>query len=310
MTPDLPSRAQPSLRALPAHAGTGVLAAVSGLALALLLVVPAAPARAQCDGDPNTVFCAEVRIGAPRRPPARQAQSRVIVVQPAPPPPPPPPAPRVIVVQPAPQPPPPPPRRVVVVTSQTTTTTTTNPAPPVVTPAPARPRLEFPGRDEVGVRVFLGGVGIPEGGMAGLGAALRLRPMEHVGVDLGVGLYGGVDADERARGELPFTADVRWIFNGYERLQFYGLLGVGLSFAAVEELDGRQRDFVHVGGSVGLGAEYFLAPSFSLSADVRGFVRQAVSSSDGEPEFVDLDENESTDTSAGALFTLGAAFYF
>jgi len=287
----------PRLLRLPA----GLTALGAGAAVLVTLLWTPRPAAAQCD-DPDAVFCAEVRIGARRAPARRAQQPQVVVVQPAPPPPPPPPRPRVVVVQPAPPPPPPPPRRqVVVVRSETTR---------VVTPAPTpAPRLRYPD-STVGVRLFFGGAAIPDGGMGGGGAALRLRPADHLGIDLGVGLYGGRDSQERLRGEVPVTADLRFVFNGRRRFQVYGILGGGVSFASVEEAPGLDREFVHLGGSAGLGMEFFPSRYFSLSWDVRAFLRQAVSSSDGEPEFVDADTNEQTDTSAGGLFTFGATFYF
>lgn len=283
------------------HPATGAPALLGALVLlGAALVAWPRPAAADCD-DPDSVFCAEISVGAQahgrvvvRNP--RPNPPRVVVVEPAPPPPPPPPAPRVVVVEP--QPPPPPPREVVVVQH----TTRVVPAPPV------RPDHYPVGR--MGFRAFFGGSVTPDAPMGGFGGALRFRPVPHIGLDLGLAGWGGEDTQGRLRAELPVTLDMLVYFNPRSRFQVYGLVGTGVTFARVEELDLLERDFVHLGGTAGLGMEWFVARRFSLNLDFRAFLRHRVGGSDEQPEFVDLDDGQTTDTSAGAVITAGMAWYW
>ena len=67
--------------------------------------------------------------------------------------------------------------------------------------------------------------------------------------------------------------------------------------------------YAYIGGQLGLGVEWRISPVFALSADIRGFLRTRIDEDrDERPEFVD--GSRSTNTSAGALGTLGMHFYF
>jgi hypothetical protein len=264
------------------------------LTAAALSVAPRA--EAQC--GPGAVFCADIHIGGfPPPPPVAQ----VVVVRPVAPPPP-----RVVVVQ---APPPPPPQHIVVVQAP--------PPPQMVVVAEAEPALVRPVEEPggYGIHAHLGGVAGRDISMGGATGALRLRrPNGRLALDLGVGFYAGEDYNGLDRVEVPVTADLLLYFNPTRRFQVYGLVGLGLSVASAEGFDRRtdqftQRDYAHIGGEAGIGAEFRLSRWFALNADVRGFIRERIDD-DSRPEFVNADDpSQATDTSAGVVGTLGATLY-
>ncbi|MCS6799077.1 MAG: porin family protein [Myxococcota bacterium] len=266
----------------------------------MAVLLSPAVSRAQCTGA--EIFCASVSIGAPPPPPRAQ----VVVVQPAPPPPP------VVVYRPA---PPPPPPAVVVV----------EPAPqPVVTYDTVYEVAPEDARG-LGLHAHLGGMGGERVAMGGIAGAVRWRPdLGHFALDLGMAVYGGEDYQGMRRVEVPFTANLLYFFNPRSRLQLYGLVGLGASFASAESYDGvwdvggfepdEARDFAYVGMLGGVGLELRLGRHWAVNGDVRGFVRRRVDDHP-EPEFVERDAlgrptGRATDTSGGVVGTLGATLYF
>lgn len=275
---------------------------LTSAALALPSVF-AANASAQC--PPGSVFCADVQIGVP-------AQPRVVVVQQPPPPPPqvvyvrpaPPPPPQVVYVRPA---PPPPPQHVVVVGQPVQHDVVVDIAPP---------------RLNIGLHGSLAAATSADVAMGGMTGAVRLRPGRHLGLDLGMGVFGGTDYNDAARIEVPFFADLLFFVNPRDSLQVYGLAGVNVSYATAGEttVDGRidplnSREFAYAGASAGLGLEWRVSPNLGLNVDWRGFVRQRVDEHDSEPEFIERNARgeptgRTTDTSGGGLLSLGATVYF
>jgi len=78
-------------------------------------------------------------------------------------------------------------------------------------------------------------------------------------------------------------------------------------------------DFAHFNGEGGLGLEWRIKSWFALNFDVRGLIRQAVyaESAGGRDrsEFEEYDDfgnptGRETNTSGGAVFNGGVAFYF
>lgn len=284
------------------------------LAAALLFASPASAQTTEC--QPDDLFCAELRIGpgsagvrvggAPPPPPAPQPP--VVVVEQEPPPPPPP-----VVVRPAPQPPtvivqqppPPPPPQTVYVQQ------------PPRRVAVQRERERFP-YSSTGLHLHVGGLFGDNVAMGGTGAAFRIRPIPHLAIDLGAGIYGGDDYNGMSRWEVPVTGDLLFFFNPQHRFQFYALAGIGLSVGHAEGYNFRDpyaryqsRDLIHLGGELGLGVEWRISRVFALNLDVRGFIRERVDGSP-EPEFRELTSEgwQSTNTSAGVLGRLGMTFYF
>ena len=170
----------------------------------------------------------------------------------------------------------------------------------VVQPPPAK-------RDrKVGLHFDVGGTFGPQVVMGGFSGALRFRPKEHVGIDLGAGYFAGNDYQGFYRIEIPLTANVLFFVNPQHKLQLYFLMGPGLSFGRVDTFN-EVRRMTHVGGQAGIGLELRLAPAFALNVDVRGILRHRIDS-DPRPEFVD--GTRSTNTSGGAILSFGGTLYF
>jgi hypothetical protein len=142
--------------------------------------------------------------------------------------------------------------------------------------------------------------------MGGFSGALRFRPKEHVGIDLGSGYFAGNDYQGFYRTEIPLTANVLFFVNPQHKLQLYFLMGPGLSFGRVHTFN-EVRRMTHIGGQAGIGLELRLAPAFALNVDVRGILRHRIDS-DPRPEFTD--GTRSTNTSGGAVLTFGGTLYF
>lgn len=172
---------------------------------------------------------------------------------------------------------------------------------PAEPPSPPKERER-----KLGLHFDVGGTFGPQVSMGGFTGALRFRPTEHVGIDLGSGYFAGNDYEGLSRTEVPITANVFFFLNPQHKFQFYFVLGPGLSFGKVDLFDETRR-MIHVGGQGGFGAELRLARAFALNADVRGVIRHRVDD-DPRPEF--FDGTRGTNTSAGALVTFGATFYF
>ncbi len=176
---------------------------------------------------------------------------------------------------------------------------------PAQQPAPKPPPPQQRDR-KVGLHFDFGGTFGPRVLMGGFGGALRFRPKEHVGIDLGSGYYAGNDYQGFYRSEIPLTANVLFFLNPQHKFQFYFVLGPGLSFGRVDTIN-EVRRMTHVGGQAGAGVELRLAPAFALNADVRGVIRHRIDS-DPRPEF--FDGVRGTNTSGGAVLTFGGTFYF
>jgi hypothetical protein len=142
--------------------------------------------------------------------------------------------------------------------------------------------------------------------MGGFNGAIRFRPASHFGIDLGAGYFAGNDYQGDYRTEVPVTANMLFFVNPKSKVQFYVLLGAGLSFGKKETFN-EIRNMTHVGGQAGLGLEFRLAPAFALNADVRGVLRHRI---DGDPRPEFTDGARSSNTSGGALITFGGTFYF
>jgi hypothetical protein len=173
------------------------------------------------------------------------------------------------------------------------------PQEPVAKPPPKRDR-------KVGLHFDVGGTFGPQVVMGGFSGALRFRPKEHVGIDLGSGYFAGNDYQGFYRTEIPLTVNALFFVNPQHKLQLYFLVGPGLSFGRVDTFN-EVRRMTHVGGQAGVGLELRLVPAFALNVDVRGVLRHRIDS-DPRPEFID--GTRSTNTSGGAVLTFGGTLYF
>ncbi len=175
------------------------------------------------------------------------------------------------------------------------------PPAPVVREAPPKDRER-----KVGLHFDVAGTFGPDVRMGGFNGALRFRPAPHFGIDLGSGYFAGNDYEGDFRTEVPVTMNFLFFVNPKSKVQFYVLLGPGLSFGKKETFT-EVRHMTHAGGQAGAGLEFRLAPAFALNVDVRGVLRHRIDN-DPRPEFVD--GARSSDTSGGALLTFGGTFYF
>ena len=170
-------------------------------------------------------------------------------------------------------------------------------------------------RPSFGLHASVGGLIGRDLRVGGFAGALRIRPIPALAVDIGTGIYGGSDYNDRERWEIPITTDLIVFLNPSSPLQVYLVGGLGLSFAHVrgynERLDRAdpERDYVYIGGQAGVGLEWRIAQWFAIHGDIRGFLRKRLDG-DGGPEFIDPASGDSTNASGGGLVNLGVTFYF
>jgi len=273
---------------------------IFALALAFPGVALAQQPAANC--PPGSWFCAETN-----QQPAAPAGQPVQPLQPLPPGPPP-----GVVYQQGPPPPvviyqPPPP----VVVYQ---------GPRAMPPPPIyyyHPRDTWPRRNEWGINLHIEGAMFGGGvdgraGMGGAGFGLRYRPVPHFAVESNVDFLAGTDYNGFQRNENALTFNGLFFLNPRSRAQVYLLAGFGFSSAhARDENQGVSYDYSYFGGQAGVGLELRLSRHFALNSDIRGFVRgRTDSQANAHPEFYDPATNQYSNTSAGALLTAGATFYF
>jgi opacity protein-like surface antigen len=274
---------------------------IFALALAFPGVASAQPA-ANC--PPGSWFCAETNQ-QPAAPPGQPVQPLAplppqgappgLVYQGGPPPP-------VVIYQ------PPPP----VVVYQ---------GPRALPPPPPvyyyHPRTVWPRRNEWGINLHIEGAMIGGGvggnaGMGGAGFGLRYKPIPAFGIESNVDFLGGTDYNGLHRNENALTFNALVFLNPRSRAQVYLLAGFGFASAhAHDDFQGVSYDYSYFGGQVGAGLELRLSRHFALNADIRGFIRgRTDDQAAAHPEFVDPTTGQTTNTSAGALLTAGATFYF
>ncbi|MFO0692249.1 MAG: hypothetical protein U0230_01715 [Polyangiales bacterium] len=305
------------------------------IALLLLAVagilVPGGTASADC--PPGTRFCAQVQVNGGVY--VQRPASRVVVQinRPAPPPtvvyaqavppppvvyanpqPPPPvvvqqPAPPVVVVRPAPPPPPP----MVVVPPPQQQTVYVRPAPRQTVIVRTGGSVGYgprPATGQVGLHFSLGGAGGSGAALGGFSGALRIRPVDHFAIDLGVGTYGGRDYYDNNRIEVPLTLDGLFFVNPQNVVQLYVVGGPGFSFGLIENTAGSgvyDHRYTYFGGSLGGGLEFRIRPGFALNLEARGFMRYNFAGT--TPEYVSSTGN-TTNTSAGWMASGGLTVYF
>ncbi|MGB5812482.1 MAG: hypothetical protein WBG86_18230 [Polyangiales bacterium] len=176
---------------------------------------------------------------------------------------------------------------------------------PAAAPPQSPPRRDDRER-KVGLHFDVGGAFGRDVAMGGFNGALRIRPVPHFALDLGSGYFAGSDVQGAYRTEVPVTANMLFFINPQHKVQFYMLLGGGVSFGRRETFE-EIRNMTYAGGQAGAGLEFRVARGFALNLDIRGVVRHRIDN-DPRPEF--FDGTRSSDTSAGALATFGATFYF
>jgi hypothetical protein len=275
--------------------------------IAFTLAIPAAasaqtaPAAPGC--PPGSWFCAEtpqVPAAAAPGPGGQVVQVQTAPAQPAPP---------VVVYQ------PPPP--VVVYQAPRTQYYSVPPPPPVYY---YRPKYHRHG--EWGLNLHLEGAAfghatnVPSGGsMWGGGIGLRYRPVPAFALETDLDFVGGRDYNDYLRNETATTINGLFFLNPRSRAQVYLLAGFGWSWAhVVDDLPtsigayGSSINYDYFGGQGGLGLEFRASKHFALNFDARAFIRTRIDDNTSAPEF--SSNGQTTNTSAGALFTGGMTFYF
>jgi hypothetical protein len=87
--------------------------------------------------------------------------------------------------------------------------------------------------------------------------------------------------------------------------------GLFHSWAHVKPVDQPARKYRYFGAFLGLGVECTLNARWSVFADLLGFLRGRTDQrSVNEPEYVDLETGNVTNSSGGGLLRVGGAFYF
>jgi hypothetical protein len=165
-----------------------------------------------------------------------------------------------------------------------------------------------------------GGRGDDRVALGGVGATMRFRYHPYLATELTLGGFFGRDYNGDTRAEVPVTVNELIYFNPMHRLQVYGVIGLGVSWATVqyEGLNAithsrDQAGYAYVGAQAGLGLEWQLTRNFSLFTDARAFIRTRVDAEvESNPEFSRSNgtRTETTNTSAGVTGQFGAMFYF
>jgi hypothetical protein len=233
-------------------------------------------------------------------------------------------------------PPPPPPQRM----HRPPPGVTYAPAPPVVVYQPPPPvmvmRPEMPPPYEYGRRpprplsrgrewalnLHLEGASIGGGtehnaGMAGAGGGLRYKPNPYFGLETDLDFVGGHGYVGDLRHEEALTFNALMFLNPKSRAQFYLLAGFGWSWANSQNdptdptASQFNNNYTYFGGQAGVGLELRLTRVLAFNLDVRGFVRSRTDQlASSKPEFTNAQDQQSTNTSGGGLFTGGMSLYF
>jgi hypothetical protein len=155
----------------------------------------------------------------------------------------------------------------------------------------------------------------PDSGMGGLGFSFRYRPIPHFAFDAGVDFLGGRDWHGNRRRETGLLLNAMIYFNPRSKVQVYTLGGLGFSGASVERVHDTSsavvEEYGYFGGQLGLGLEFRVGRKTALNLDVLGFLRgRTDEKARFDPEFVDPDTGDATNTSGGGLFRGGVTFYW
>jgi hypothetical protein len=151
----------------------------------------------------------------------------------------------------------------------------------------------------------------PDAGMGGLGFSVRPRLSPHFAIDFGVDLLRGQDFYAEQRSETAFFINPMFFLNPRNRVEVYLMGGLGFSGADVTHLDQTRSRYDYVGFDGGLGVEFRFWRHIAIDCDMLAFVRNRTDDAAAVyPEFIDPRTGRSTNTSGGALFRAGMAYYW
>ncbi|MBM4374947.1 MAG: hypothetical protein FJ095_07665 [Deltaproteobacteria bacterium] len=171
----------------------------------------------------------------------------------------------------------------------------------------------------VGAYMSRNGVAASTSGVGGIGGSLRYRPILPVALDLGIDVFGGIDANGWARREVPLSASALVYLNPKSRAQFYLVGGVSYTFAAVQSnvalenlAGGTYDEYNYAGLHAGLGFEFRLSTAIGFHLEALGVGRTRVDS-DGNgrfTEYYDPQTGLASNTSALGLGRAGVSIWW
>jgi opacity protein-like surface antigen len=199
-------------------------------------------------------------------------------------------------------------------------------APPYYYYRPRPPKSVFAERNEWGINLraegaFKGSGSSSTEPMTGAGFGLRYKPVPAFGVEAAFDFLSGHDYNDNRRNETEFTVNAMVFVNPRSRVQLYFLAGLGASWAHVQNnsdyypsnYNGFSGDtnYTYFGGQAGGGLEFRIARHFAMNIDARGFIRGRTDSAAAyNYEYTNPTTGQKTNTSDGALVTVGMTFYF
>jgi hypothetical protein len=201
-------------------------------------------------------------------------------------------------------------------------------APPYYYYRPRPPKSVFAERSEWGINLraegaFKGSGSSSTEPMTGAGFGLRYKPVPAFGVEAAFDFLSGHDYNDNRRNETEFTVNAMVFVNPRSRVQLYFLAGLGASWAHVQSnsefssypsnYNGFYGDtnYTYFGGQAGGGLEFRIARHFAMNIDARGFLRGRTDSAAAyNYEYTNPSTGQKTNTSDGALVTVGMTFYF
>lgn len=188
---------------------------------------------------------------------------------------------------------------------------------------PAKPRRRHYREWGVNLHALIGIMGndsnkSPDADMNGLGAALRFRPIPWVAIEGATEVAWGTDYNGFDRFEQALLVSGMFFANPRSAIQLYGLVGFNGAAAFLDSgttASGqpvlRDETYTYLGGHLGVGVEGRVTRHFVLGADLIGFLRSRRDRGAREdPEFIDPETHEVTNTSGGGLLRLGMTFYW
>lgn len=156
-------------------------------------------------------------------------------------------------------------------------------------------------------------------GMGGLGIGLRYRLAPEFAVEGDTEFMAGTDYNGDDRRELSLLLNAVGTLNPQSPVRVFGFAGLGFSFAEVWRVElqappiwtATEYDYDYFGGNAGVGVEFVASRQTSIHVDLLGFIRSRIDSdADRQPEFVDIEDGRTTNTSGGVLLRIGVMFNF
>jgi len=195
-------------------------------------------------------------------------------------------------------------------------------------PPPPKRKFRYKKRRRWGLNMRIDGVLMPQdedndrgAGMAGLGAALKYRPVPQFALGVGADFLGGTDSNGLERQEVPLTVSAYAYPNPRSLAQFYVVGGMNWAFARVHAdepqpnlMKNDRDDYTYFGGHLGVGVEFRVSRLIGINVDGLAFVRTRTDADTiGDqtyPEFYNPRTKEGSNTSTAGLLRGGVTFWW